>query len=94
MNYMLVRANLQDYDTWKPSFDRHGTVRKSAGSKGGLVFRNADDPNECVILLEVEDMSRAREFAQSDNLREEMQQAGVVGRPDIYFLNEADRPAQ
>ena len=39
-----------------------------------------------MVILEAEDLERAKEFARSDDLREAMQKVGVVGKPDIYFL--------
>ena len=92
MSYVLVRHKVADYARWKPGFDEHGATRKASTSKGGLLFRNADDPNEIVILLEFEDLDRARAFASSDDLRQKMQEVGVIDRPDIYFLDEVDRP--
>jgi len=50
-------------------FDERRAIRKAAGSKGDRVFRNADNPNELVILLEWDDLKKAREFAQSDDLK-------------------------
>jgi hypothetical protein len=38
-------------------------------------------------LFEAEDVQKAREFGNSSDLREAMQRAGVVDKPDIYFLN-------
>src|SRR5215207_1926254 len=73
MPYMLVRHKVEDYERWKPGFEEHGATRKESGSKGVRLFRNADDPNETVILLEWDDLENARQFAQSDDLREAMQ---------------------
>ena len=87
MAYILVRHKVQDYAKWKPGFDEHATTREANGSKGGLVFRNADDPNEVLVLLEWDDLEKARQFAQSSDLREKMQEVGVVDQPDVYFLN-------
>jgi heme-degrading monooxygenase HmoA len=70
-------------------YDEHGATRKASGSAGGRVFRSADNPNEVVILLEWDDLEKARQFAQSEDLRQTMQRAGVVDQPDVYFLNEA-----
>ena len=94
MPYILVRAKFEDYAKWKPVFDEHGATRKASGSKGGYVFRNADDPNELVVLLEWDDLAKARQFAQSDDLRAAMQRAGLTDRPDVYFLDEAGRPSE
>ena len=46
MPYMLVRHNVVDYENWKPVFEEHSSTRRESGSKGGLLFRNADAPNE------------------------------------------------
>lgn len=87
----MVRHKMQDYAKWKPVFDEHGADRRAAGSKGGRLFRNADNRNELIILLEYEDMSRAREFVQSDSLRKAMERAGVADKPDIFFLEEIEK---
>jgi len=43
-----------------------------------------------VILIEWEDLEHARRFAQSEDLRETMERAGVAEQPDIYFLEEVE----
>jgi hypothetical protein len=43
-------------------------------------------PNEVILLLEAGDVQKARDFAASSILQEAMQQAGVVDKPDAYFL--------
>jgi len=52
------------------------------------VLRNADSPNEVIVLHEYDDMAKARQFAQSEELKQIMQRAGVTDHPDIYFLEE------
>ncbi len=91
MPYVLIRAKVEDYAKWKPVFDEHRATRQASGSKGGRLFRNADDPNETVILFEWDDLEKARQFAQSDDLRQRMQQSGVADRPDVYFLEEVEQ---
>ncbi len=90
MPHLLVRHRVEDYARWRPIFDETAGVRERYGSNGGQVFRSADDPTEVVMLFEVDDLGRAREFVGSDDLREAMQRAGVVDRPDILFLNDED----
>ncbi|MFQ5976488.1 MAG: cyclase [Candidatus Hydrothermarchaeales archaeon] len=93
MVYVFVRHKVDDYAKWKPAFDEDGDSRKAAGSKGGYVFRNVDDPNEVVILIEAEDLEKLRPYMQSDDLREAMQRSGVIDKPDVYILDLADRPS-
>ena len=47
-------------------------------------------PNELVILFQWDDLEKAQQFAQSEDLRETMQRAGVADQPDIYFLEEVE----
>src|ERR1700694_2072014 len=86
MPYLFIRHKVTDYPKWKSAFDKHGDTRQANGSRGGQLFRNANDPNELIILFEWDDLERARQFTQSEDLRQTMQRAGVVGQPDIYYL--------
>ena len=52
-------------------------------TKGGQLFRSVDDANHVVLLLEIEDVARARASSESDDLRETMQKAGVIDKLDI-----------
>jgi hypothetical protein len=91
MASLLVRHNVEDYARWRPAFDEHAAVRKTYGLKGGYLMRSADNPNEIVLYFEVEDLARAREFAQSESLREVMQQTGVADQPDIFFFEQEEQ---
>jgi hypothetical protein len=75
-----------DFSKWKPAYDAHLPTRQKAGLKEEHLLRNTDDPNEVVLLFEAKDIQKAKEFASSADLREAMQNAGVVDKPDIYFL--------
>jgi len=91
MPYMLVRHNVMDYAKWKLVYDQHAATRKAGGSKKAHLFRSSDRPNEIIILFEWDDLGKARKFAQSEDLIKTMQLAGVIGKPDIYFLEEIER---
>ncbi len=86
MPYLLVRHKVAEYAKWKPLFDQHAQTRKKSGSQGSQLFRNANDPNELLILFAWDDLNKARQFAESNDLREVMQKAGVIDQPDVYFL--------
>jgi heme-degrading monooxygenase HmoA len=89
--FMLVRHKIEDYAKWKPNYDQHAATRKASGSKKAHLFRNADDPNELIILFEWDDLGKARNFARSEDLIKTMQKAGVIGKPDIYFLEKIEK---
>ncbi len=90
MPYLLVRHKVEDYAKWKRAFDEHAATRQTGGSKGGQLFRSSDDPNEVVGLFEWDDLEKARQFVQSEDLRQAMESAGVSDQPDIYFLDKIE----
>ena len=92
MPCLLIRHTVQDYTAWASVFDEHESTRRANGSQGSRLFRNAANPNEILLLLEWDDLERARLFADSDDLRETMTLAGVTDRPDIWYLEDVERP--
>jgi heme-degrading monooxygenase HmoA len=84
--HMLVRHRVADFATWKPVYDAHLSAREKAGLKEEHLFRNADDPNEVLLLFSMEDHDKAKAFTASDDLRQAMEKAGVSEKPDVYFL--------
>jgi hypothetical protein len=86
MMHMLIRHKVADFAKWKPVYDAHASARQSAGLKEEHLLRNADDPNEVILLFSAQDLNKAKAFAASDNLRQAMQEAGVSDKPDVYFL--------
>jgi hypothetical protein len=46
MPFLLIHSIVEDYAKWMPVFDEYATNRKTSGSKGGQLFRTADNPNE------------------------------------------------
>ena len=84
--YLLIRHKVSDFAKWKPVYDGHLSARQKAGLKEEHLFRNADDPNEVLLLFSVEDFDKAKAFITSDDVRQTMERAGVSDKPDIYFL--------
>lgn len=88
--FVLVRHKVRDFKTWKVAFDTHRPKRVEAGLSEKLLLRGSDDANEVLLLLEAKDLSRAKAFTSSADLRDTMQAAGVADKPDIYFLNDLE----
>ena len=91
MAYLLVRHKVNDFAKWKSGFDAHGSTRKKSGSNGGHLFRNAEDPNEVIILFRWDNLENARKFTDSEDLKQVMEKVGVIDKPDIYFLDEVEK---
>jgi uncharacterized protein YeaO (DUF488 family) len=86
-NFLLIRHKVRDFSEWKRGYDAHLSKRVEAGLTEKHLLQGANDSNEVVLLFEAKDLNRAKAFAESVDLRETMQKAGVLDKPDIYFLN-------
>ncbi|WP_254535141.1 antibiotic biosynthesis monooxygenase [Halomarina litorea] len=87
---VLIRHTVEDYERWKPYFDDHAGVRAEGGERGYRLFRTFEDPNEVVILFEWDTGDNARAFLESEDLRERMHEAGVLGTPEVAILDELE----
>lgn len=93
MVYTLVQINCQDFDKWWSIFQSSIDLRRSFGSLGVQVYRNPSEPCSAVILGEYSDLEKAKQLFQSQEYRQAIQQAGVVGIPDIKFLEKVGQLA-
>jgi len=90
MASMFIKHRVADYAKWKPVFDEHEAMRRAGGVTGHSVHRQADDPSVVIIALRVSDLSKAKQFAGSDDLKAAMARAGVQGPPEIWFADDVE----
>ena len=90
MPSILVRHKVADFAVWHPVYTEHATMRKNSGEKGAHLYRNADNPNDITILFEWDTLENARAFMASGDLRTAMQNAGVLEKPEITFLDDVE----
>jgi hypothetical protein len=82
---LTVHFKVKDFNAWRAGYNGHENSRVSAGVTNGRVFRSADDPNDIVVLQDVADVSRARTWWGSEDMKAELQKSGVIGSPSIRF---------
>lgn len=89
MVYIHVQHTVEDFDRWKAAFDAHASTRETGGGTGeNYILRDIENPNQLVVILEWDDLDKARQFGQSKELREAMQNAGVIGPPTMRILSQ------
>lgn len=86
----IVMQDVADYAVWKRVFDQHDATRKQAGIIGYAVSRRADNPNTVAVYVQAESLDRIKAFASSADLKATMQRAGVIGAPQIAFVEGQD----
>ena len=76
MSFMLMRADVGDYDAWKPNFDADPAGRKQAAKRHRLM-RSVENPNEVFIQVEFDSVDTAKAF------REKLLASGVLDGIDV-----------
>ncbi len=86
----IIVHDVADYTTWKAAFDGHDAARNQAGVIGYAINRRADKPNTIVLYLQTATLDEIKAFCASADLKATMQRAGVVGAPQITFVQGQD----
>jgi quinol monooxygenase YgiN len=90
MATLLVKHRVANFENWKRVFDTFEALREKHGFIGHSVHRDATDPNVVVIVNRVKEMSEAKAYGASKELREAMTGAGVQGAPEVLFLDDVE----
>jgi hypothetical protein len=85
MATLFVRHTVADYAAWRKVYDEIDAQRRSMGVTSDGVYQLDGNPNDITAYHEFDSMDAAKAFAGSNELREAMGRAGVVGAPDIWF---------
>ena len=88
----LIRHKVSSFEHWKPVFDAALDMRRKGGEESFRLFHDATDPNTLTLVVDFASMEEAHRFLNSERLQAEMQKAGVVGAPDVYYLSELHFP--
>ena len=86
MIVVAIRHAVEDYDRWKAGFDAFPPTE--TGALFARVNRAVDDPNMVAVVAGYETLEVAKAFLDSPELKQKMQEAGVVGEPRIEFYEE------
>jgi hypothetical protein len=76
MPTMMTRIAVDDYDTWKPTFDGARTTVRSAAT-GHRIYRGVEDPNQISVAVDFPTREDAIEA------RERLRASGMLERVDL-----------
>ena len=84
MSRTITHFKVKDFAAFNEAFAAGAALRKAHGGQGAQLFHSQSDPNDVIVVIEWADAEQARQFFASSELRERQQQAGILGRPDLY----------
>lgn len=90
---MAVRFEVLDYGNWKQVYDNFASTRKEKGVTGASVYRDPDDSTKITVIHQFTNITAAREFVSSEELKSAMMEAGVAGAPDFWFTEFVEHTA-
>ncbi len=76
-----VSHEVEDYDQWRKVFDADQPIRAKANLELRAISTDADNPLMVNILFATDDLDRAKEVINSDELKKRMKEAGVRSEP-------------
>jgi len=90
MAFVLIEHRVDDFERFKQVFLGDAARRERLGSRGGVVYRVADDPGNVIVVIEWDTVQAAREFAGSLELEEAVEWASSgVTTPRVTVLDVA-----
>lgn len=88
---VIVTHEVKDYSSWRKGYDADEPNRKKAGFKVSGVYADVNNPNMVSIVGEFPNAAAAEAFTSSPKLKEVMEKAGVIGKPDVKMLTVAPK---
>ena len=82
-----ITHTVKDYGKWRPAFNTDSTARRASGMTDIVVGRDIDKPNDLMVVLNVSDVQKAKDFGASPRLKEVMTKNGVISKPGISFFH-------
>jgi len=90
MAYVLIEHRVGDFETFRQVYLDDAQRRARRGSRGGVVYRVADEPGNVIVVLEWDTLEQAREFAGSLELEQALEWASSdISTPRVTVLDAA-----
>ena len=85
---IVVSLKVEDFEKWHTVFASMGSNREEGGIHA-KAHRNIDDPNNAVVIGTAPSKEVFLGMFTAPEMQERQKNAGVLGPPDVTFLEEA-----
>ena len=91
MVYLMVQHRVENFQSWKKSFDQDEKILREAGCLRFGIYQSEQLQNNVTLFLEWDSTPNAKKFIESDRLKTIMKETGVIGEPQFHFLSLAEK---
>jgi heme-degrading monooxygenase HmoA len=88
MTNVLVRYQVANYYAWRAVFDAALESRHRHGEVSCRIFHAAGDADDLILFFEWDSLERARAYFASEEMKAQLEKAGVEGPPRVEFATE------
>jgi len=88
-----VSHEVADYELWKKIFDQDEPIRSKANLELRAISTNADNSLLVNIFFATDDIEKAKDVINSEELRKRMKEAGVISDPIFAVFRVPDPPS-
>ena len=85
---VIVSLKVAEFSKWKAGFDAHAEDRAEAGLNA-VAHQNIDDQNNAIVIGTAPSKEAFLAFFTTPETQEMQKKAGVLGPPEIKFINPA-----
>jgi hypothetical protein len=89
MATIFVRHDVKHFGNWKKAYDDFDAERRAMGVTGHGVYQTEGRHDNVTLYHHFDAMDAAKAFVNSDRLKQVMEQAGVIGEPEVWFTERA-----
>lgn len=86
MAVVILNHKVESYQKWKPIYDKDSERREKAGLMEIICGQKSDEPNNVYMVFETSDPGKAKEMIKDPELKEVMDEAGVITKPEIIVI--------
>lgn len=87
MAWIHLHHRVQDYNKWKEVYDKTAEYKRHQGWKRYRLYQVAGNRNDVIVMEQFATLEQAQAYANSDYLRQAMDQGGVVAPVEVLFVD-------
>lgn len=86
MSIIILKHKVENYKNWRLFYDQDKARRDRAGLNEIICGQRTDEPNLVYMIFESSDAGKVREMLKDPELKDLMEDAGVISKPELIIL--------